>query len=185
MLATNVDVPVFFCILIPSRNMVNWKGQLPPQFFQSQAHTRTVTEAQTQSTEWQDLKGQARIVTEPLESSIIIFICLTSSSPSSICLVPVFLLVALAWSAWRCGRPPRFRLTCLAPSSPLRFRSICLVWSSSSSLSLDRFGVIVVVLFACLKSPSSCSLSFWTSLSRIQLLSSQAYLLHLTQSVSD
>lgn len=27
MLATNVDVPVFFRILIPSRNMVNWKGQ--------------------------------------------------------------------------------------------------------------------------------------------------------------
>lgn len=51
MLATNVDVPVFFCILIPSRNMVNRKGQLPPQSFQSQAHTHTVTEPRTKSTE--------------------------------------------------------------------------------------------------------------------------------------
>lgn len=116
MLATNVDVPVFFCILIPSRNMVNRKGQLPPPSFQSQAHTH-------ERTQQQNLRPKAHRVTESQRpgtysdrTSIIIFICLTSSSPSSICLVP---------------------------SSSSSLGLICLALWSSSSLSLDLLGAVV------------------------------------------
>ena len=95
MLATNVDVPVFFRILIPSRNVVNGKGQLPPRSFQSQAHT--VTEPQTQAHRVTESQSQARTVTELstlLSSSLSAgrrlpslrfhLVCLVSSSSSSL-----------------------------------------------------------------------------------------------------
>lgn len=136
MLATNVDVPVFFRILIPSRNVVNWKGQLPPTMFpKPRTHTHSNRTSDPQAHRATESQSQARTVTEGFESSIIIFICLTSSSLSSLFFDLRGVVV-----------PPRsFGLICLASSYS---SSLSLGAVGFSSLSLDLLSVVVVVLLA-------------------------------------
>lgn len=122
MLATNVDVPVFFRILIPSRNVVNGKGQLPPRSFQGQAHT--VTEPQTQAHRVTESQSQARTVTE------------------------LSTLLSSSLSVGRRLPSLRLYLVCLVSSFSSYTSSLSLDLGAvvSYSLSLDLLSVVVVLL---------------------------------------